>query len=93
MQVIFLVYVFQKNDNPGHLSPEEWECLMFLEKTIESLEAEENIELSINNADCLPFVAGSLAAKKAQVPSLVVGTKLEGEWYPVVILLQSVFWE
>uniref|UniRef100_A0A3B3QK50 Specifically androgen-regulated gene protein n=1 Tax=Paramormyrops kingsleyae TaxID=1676925 RepID=A0A3B3QK50_9TELE len=72
MQVTFLVYVFQKNDNLGHLSPEEWECLMFLEKTIESLEAEENIELSIDNADRLPFVAGSLAAKKDQVPSLMV---------------------
>nr|XP_023696289.1 specifically androgen-regulated gene protein-like isoform X2 [Paramormyrops kingsleyae] len=66
-----------QNDNLGHLSPEEWECLMFLEKTIESLEAEENIELSIDNADRLPFVAGSLAAKKDQVPSLMVSTTLE----------------
>ncbi|XP_048879949.1 specifically androgen-regulated gene protein-like isoform X2 [Brienomyrus brachyistius] len=66
-----------QNDNIGHLSPEEWECLMFLEKTIESLEAEENIEVSIDNADCLPFVAGSLTAKKDQVPSLMVNSKLE----------------
>ncbi|XP_066559761.1 specifically androgen-regulated gene protein [Amia ocellicauda] len=56
------------DDSLEHLSAEERACLMFLEETIESLEAEEDSGLSNDEPDQLP-TRGNLAAKKAHLSS------------------------
>ncbi|MBN3297414.1 SARG protein, partial [Amia calva] len=56
------------DDSLEHLSAEERACLMFLEETIESLEAEEDSGLSNDEPDQLP-ARGNLAAKKAHLSS------------------------
>lgn len=46
--------VFQSDDSLDHLSAEEKACLLFLEETIESLDTEEDSELSNDESDQLP---------------------------------------
>ncbi|XP_036389624.1 specifically androgen-regulated gene protein [Megalops cyprinoides] len=64
------------DDSLEHLSAEERACLMFLEETIESLEAEEDSGLSNDEPDHLP-APGSLAAKVANLSSSVIHNKLD----------------
>ncbi|XP_029550182.1 specifically androgen-regulated gene protein isoform X1 [Salmo trutta] len=58
-----------------HLSAEERACLMFLEETIESLEAEEDSALSNDEPDCLP-TTGNVATKMAHLSASMGQNKL-----------------
>ncbi|KAG7472105.1 hypothetical protein MATL_G00105060 [Megalops atlanticus] len=64
------------DDSLEYLSAEERACLMFLEETIESLEAEEDSGLSNDEPDCLP-APGSLATKVAHLSSSMNHNKLD----------------
>ncbi|XP_018580861.1 specifically androgen-regulated gene protein isoform X1 [Scleropages formosus] len=59
------------DDNLAYLSAEERACLMFLEETIESLEAEEDSGLSNDKSERPPGVTGSLAARIAHLSSVM----------------------
>ncbi|KAI4901391.1 hypothetical protein NFI96_012599, partial [Prochilodus magdalenae] len=61
--VLFQPLAMPSDDSMEHLSAEERECLMFLEETIESLEAEDDSGVSSDEQD------RSLAAKVAQLNS------------------------
>nr|XP_061813900.1 specifically androgen-regulated gene protein-like [Nerophis lumbriciformis] len=60
-----------------HLSAEEKACLMFLEETIESLDTEDERELSNEETDLLP-IPGSLASRLADLSASINKTKLNG---------------
>ncbi|KAG9332702.1 hypothetical protein JZ751_014801 [Albula glossodonta] len=64
------------DDSLEHLSAEERACLMFLEETIESLEAEEDSGLSNDEPDRLS-VPGSLSTKIAHLSSSMGHSRLE----------------
>lgn len=61
-----------------HLSAEERACLLFLEETIEALEAEDDIGVSNDEPDH----SSCDRATKAAHPSPVSQTKQAGEYQP-----------
>ncbi|XP_077385509.1 uncharacterized protein LOC144023673 [Festucalex cinctus] len=65
------------DDNLEHLSAEEKACLMFLEETIESLDAEDDGGMSNDETDFLPD-PGSLASRLADLSASMSKTKLNG---------------
>lgn len=60
------MYLLQSDDSLQHLSAEERACLIFLEETIESLEAEEDSGLSTDEPEDRLSVPGGFADKMVQ---------------------------
>lgn len=73
-----ILYLFQSDDSLEHLSPEERACLMFLEETIESLDAEDDSGLSNDEPDQLPGL-GNLATKLADLSASMNKSKFNSE--------------
>ncbi|KAM6928023.1 specifically androgen-regulated gene protein [Xenentodon cancila] len=69
------------DDSLEHLSAEEKACLMFLEETIESLDAEEDSGLSNDEPDQLPNL-GNLATKLADLSASMCKSKFNSSQKP-----------
>ncbi|KAG5838281.1 specifically androgen-regulated gene protein [Anguilla anguilla] len=65
------------DDSLEHLSPEERACLMFLEETIESLEAEEDSGLSTDEPEDRLPMPNSLVAKMVQRTSSMGQSRMD----------------